>query len=103
MKHINSKLINIFKDPEIDEKALNDANSHSQERIASLFKITTKNSSSTKKKDINKDENKPKEKLESMMKRILDKGIDVNGSTPTDSIFRGDSMKIYNFFLNKLL
>ena len=40
MKHINSKLMNIFKDPEINDKALDDANSRSQENIASLFKTT---------------------------------------------------------------
>lgn len=37
------------------------------------------------------------------MKRLLDRGANSNEGTPKDKLFTGDSMKLYNFFLNKLL
>lgn len=76
---INSKIMNIFQDPEIDKSAIDRASIKSQESLNSLYKIQIKQSLLKKKKneEAHLQTQKPKEKFESLMRRILDRGANM--------------------------
>ena len=105
-----NKLIQIFEDPKVNSTDLESANTKSKELIKTLFKVDSRSShlkSRDKGKNSSKDPSqpaKPKETFENMMKRLLDKGANgPDGGSSGNDMFKGDSMKLYNFFLNKLL
>lgn len=66
-----------------------------------------------RKMNIEDEENKPKQSFEKMMKKILDQGnmagqmtsnkMSFSDSKQKDDLFKGDSLKLYKYFLNKLL
>lgn len=95
--------MHIFEDPDVDEKAIENAKLKTKESIASLFKVHTKSKLHSHRKIAEVKGNKPKEKFDTMIKKLLDREV-ANGesSTPIDKLFNGDKM-ILNYFLHKLL
>ncbi|CAI2360551.1 unnamed protein product [Moneuplotes crassus] len=104
IKKINSKLINIFREPSISANALETASKRSIENMNSLSKIKLKHGHHKSKiKQGEKHDDKPKETFEAIMKRIMKQGINNSEKSSNDNLLGGDSLKLYKFFLNKLL
>ncbi|CAI2359282.1 unnamed protein product [Moneuplotes crassus] len=99
LKKINTKLINIFRDPSVSSSALESASRRSIDNINILKNSLIEKQEKAKPKRAKK----PKETFEAIMKRIMEKGINSSETTPKDDLFKGDNLKLYKFFLNKLL
>lgn len=66
--------MSIFQEPQIDKLALEKAKMKSQQSLESLLKTQLKDKLSNRRKKKQEKPSQPKEKFESLMKRILDKG-----------------------------
>jgi hypothetical protein len=102
---INSKLMNIFCEPTVNDKQIESATLRSQESVNTLFNIHVKSQNQKRKLNIEEDEHKHKPSFEKQMKKILDTNnkMNLHDSAPKDSRSKDHSMKLYKFFLNKLL
>jgi len=69
--------MSIFKDPKIDNQAIHNASMRSQESLATLYKVQVKKNLRNKRLTIDGQGRQNKEKFESMMKRILDRAVNM--------------------------
>ena len=70
-----------------------------KKKLHLYLRLIQNNSLILKRKSTDRSRPRKSENIETMMKRILDNG-NISNDNSDNSPFGGDSMKIYNFFLN---